>query len=79
MCGWAVTVNHLGVKTPLAEVVELGWYGDSPISWYLLLNSGTTQNLLLGVDYFRCTTLTFVAVFCIYERKPPQPQSLQLR
>lgn len=51
MCGWAVTVNHLGVKTPLAEVVELGWYGDSPISWYLLLNSGTTQNLLLGVDY----------------------------
>lgn len=51
MCGWVVTVNHLGVKTPLAEVVELGWYGDSPISWYLLLNSGTTQNLLLGVDY----------------------------
>ena len=24
MCGWAVAVNHLGVKTPLAEVVELG-------------------------------------------------------
>lgn len=59
-------------------MVELGWYRDSPISWYLLWIQAQLRTCCLGLT-IRCTTLTFVAVFCIYERKPPQPHSLQLR
>lgn len=79
MCGWAVAVNHLGVKTPLAEVVELGGTGTvlflGTCSWIQVQLRTCCLGLTVSLYNFNlCGSFLHLC-----KKTSPQPHSLQRR